>query len=59
MCYKDMTFCKFYENCKDKETCERVLTNKDKSIILTYEIPVCYFMERPECFKESKKGEIQ
>ena len=60
ICYRDMTFCPFWDECKDGKECFRALTNEvwnkahkwwglDKS---KDDIPICLFTEKPDCFKE-------
>jgi len=53
-CYRDMTFCDFYDECIDGEGCPRALTNKVLAAarIWMKDPPICTFMKRPECFKE-------
>lgn len=58
MCYKDKTFCTFYEKCTNGKECNRALTpivqqqaekwwgNKD--------VPINVYSTKPECFKEIK-----
>ena len=56
ICYKDMTFCAFYWRCEEGDDCPRALT---KEVTLKADgigLPICQFMERPECFKEAKHG---
>jgi len=52
-CYKDMTFCTYYKDCKD--ACGRSLTDKVIAEAIKYEAPICQYMEKPECFKEKEK----
>jgi len=53
ICYRDITFCTFYETCK--EPCYRALT---PDVIAAAElwwgsedVPIATFMEKPECYK--------
>jgi len=59
MCYRDMTFCSFYEDCTGHPACLRALTPA-----IEYEAkvwwgsdtaPICQFVMAPECF-ESNHG---
>ena len=52
MCYKDMTFCGFYEDCKDGETCCRALTQAIIYAATWQETYISQFADRPECFIE-------
>uniref|UniRef100_A0A6M3KTF3 Uncharacterized protein n=1 Tax=viral metagenome TaxID=1070528 RepID=A0A6M3KTF3_9ZZZZ len=49
ICYKDMTFCGFLE-CADKK-CHRRLTKEVKSKSIAIGLPICQFMDKPNCFK--------
>ncbi len=56
LCYRDMTFCTYYEECKDGKDCFRALTPE---VIKAAEAwmkkpPIAMFAEKPECFKEAK-----
>lgn len=62
ICYKDMTFCDFWKDCKNGETCNRALTDdvREKAKEWTQDIfkdskndPVsliCIFTDKPKCF---------
>jgi len=52
ICYRDMTFCSFL-SCTDKK-CTRRLTKKVKDDSIKFGLPVCQFMDKPDCFKEGK-----
>ena len=57
MCYRDMTFCTFWEKCKDNKKCGRALTDKikedaDKWWGTKGEAPICTYVDKPECFKK-------
>lgn len=55
MCYKDMTFCTFFEKCKDRDKCGRALTPEIQKAAEEWwgskDAPFCTFVEKPECFK--------
>lgn len=54
LCCKDMTFCSFYTSCKDGDNCFRALTDEILEDARNSSLPVSNFMEKPNCFKESK-----
>ena len=54
-CYKDMTFCPFWVQCKNSLTCERALTKKVAVAAIEFGLPVAQFTKRPECFKLTKE----
>ena len=53
MCYKDMTFCPYYKDCKDADKCQRPLTEKVKQDAERWmkDAPICQFAGKPECHK--------
>lgn len=54
MCYRDMTFCAFNEECKDGPTCPRALTKKVRDDAEKWwggpGAPIAMFMNYPGCF---------
>ncbi len=53
ICYLDMTFCSFYQEC-EKYDCPRALTPEVKKRAEKIGLPICQFIEKPDCFKEVK-----
>lgn len=55
ICYKDMTFCGFWKECKGGQSCERAL--KDTVLIEARKLNllVARFMIYPNCFKQKEK----
>jgi len=56
ICYKDKTFCKFYEECALGKDCTRALTpevieDATKWLELL-DVPISVYINKPECFKE-------
>lgn len=56
ICYKDKTFCKFYEECALGKDCSRALTpevieDATKWLELL-DVPISVYLNKPECFKE-------
>jgi hypothetical protein len=51
ICYKDITFCTFYEDCKDAKECHRALTPEviKQANEWMKNPPIATFMEKPEC----------
>lgn len=56
MCYRDMTFCPYFKECKEGGLCSRALTDEVKENAKKWwgkeGAPICRFIEKPECFKE-------
>ena len=56
ICYKDMTFCTFYDECEKGETCDRALTDGVKEGAEDWYgskgAPICRYLDKPKCFKE-------
>jgi hypothetical protein len=53
-CYKDMTFCTFYEDCANAQICHRTLTPKVSAEAKGWwgdagEPPIAVFLEKPSC----------
>jgi len=51
MCYKDMTFCGFYETCKHQSDCHRPLTEKVIKDAEEFGLPISQFTDKPECWE--------
>ena len=56
ICYRDMTFCKYWKNCKKGKGCVRALTKKVYKSAKAWwgkdNPPIYQFADKPECFKE-------
>jgi hypothetical protein len=52
MCYRDKTFCPFVK-CSDK-SCHRVLTKKIIKDAKEFGLPICRYVDKPDCYKEKK-----
>lgn len=51
MCYKDITFCPFYTECRDGENCPRKLTEEVQRAADAIKLPTAQFVGRPkQCF---------
>lgn len=56
--FKDMTFCPFWEECKDGEKCDRALTDRVREQASEWwsgfmsddPAPIACYTERPRCF---------
>jgi hypothetical protein len=52
----DMTFCKYYKECKKGNECSRALTDKVKKDAEKWwkgnDPPICIFAEKPDCYEE-------
>ena len=55
LCYRDRTYCPFWRECRDGETCPRALTCVVRIEADMVRLPICQWIERPECYKEKKK----
>lgn len=51
-CYKDMTFCQYYETCKSGVHCSRALTPEVKDGADEYDLGISQFAEVPDCFSQ-------
>ena len=53
--YRDMTWCN-YDDCSDM-TCRRRLTQAVEQAAELLRLPICQFVEQPDCFKGKKYAE--
>ena len=53
MCYRDRTWCPFWEECKDGQGCDRAMTDKVKADAEKWmkNAPICQYVDKPECYK--------
>ncbi len=54
LCYRDMTFCGYYEDCRKGKTCHRALTIAVRNAAQSNHLPICQFGEHPDCYKEKE-----
>lgn len=58
MCYRDRTYCTFYETCKDGDGCDRALTPEVVSDAKKWwgndNAPIAYYGDKPECHKDKR-----
>jgi len=56
ICYKDMTFCPFWDDCKQGEKCDRALTDEVCADAMAWwqgqDPPICQYTDKPECWEE-------
>lgn len=52
--YRDMTFCPFYIDCVEGTDCMRALTPDVEKEAEKLGLPICKFIEKPDCYKEIK-----
>ena len=54
ICYRDMTFCTYYEGCKHVDTCSRPLTPEVKKAAEEWwggsDGPIAVFLNQPLCY---------
>ena len=59
MCYKGMTFCPFYLECKNGNDCKSALTSKVEEDAKKWwgkdNPPISVYLDKPDCFKENDK----
>jgi hypothetical protein len=53
MCYKDMTFCRFYKDCAKADDCPRAYTDEVQAAAELWwggeDAPVAFYMGKPSC----------
>ena len=52
LCYKDMTFCSFYESCKAGTGCFRAKTPQVIKDAIACDLGICQFTQTPDCFEK-------
>lgn len=56
MCYRDMTFCKHWENCAKAQACPRPLTPDVLADAEEWwgkpDAPIAVFVDQPDCHEE-------
>lgn len=53
MCYRDMTFCRYYNTCVEGDNCERAMTQEVIDDADRHNMLISEFAEKPECYSES------
>jgi hypothetical protein len=51
LCYRDRTYCPFYNSCAKGPTCNRALTEEIEYKAQAAGLRVCRFIDHPECFE--------
>jgi len=52
ICFNDMTYCSFFEWCKNGKRCFRALTKKVKDNAMRADMGIAVFVDKPDCFEE-------
>ena len=52
LCFRDRTFCPFWGECAKGDTCDRACTPAVEKKAAEHGLPVCVFIDRPDCFME-------
>lgn len=55
MCYRDRTYCDF-DMCANFQKCDRSLTKAVEKNAERIGLPICKFMDKPECYKNEKEN---
>lgn len=53
MCYKDIIFCRFYQNCRKGRYCHRSLTKEVEEGALRFGLSISQFTREPECYEKT------
>lgn len=58
MCYRDKTFCQFWQECQKGEDCHRRLDDEVKSKAVKWwgneDAPICTYVDKQECFERKE-----
>lgn len=59
ICYRDRTYCTFYETCDKRNDCSRPLTPQVKTDAVKWwggeGAPISMFVEKPECHTDNQE----
>jgi len=55
ICYRDMTFCPFSDDCEDGNECPRAITVDVQEGAERHNLPLSRFVSEPDCFKEKER----
>lgn len=50
LCYRDMSFCPFYQTCLAHTKCGRALTPEVKAKAESHGLPICQYQHKPPCY---------
>jgi len=54
ICYRDRTYCPFYEGCAKGQECYMALTPQVREAAIKWwgseDAPICQYVNKPECF---------
>lgn len=58
ICFRDMTFCPYWEKCASGHKCFRALTDNVKEEAMRVNLPISVFKEEPEeCYNALCRAE--
>ena len=52
ICYRDMTFCPFWRECRDGFDCHRALLPRDEARAEEKGLAISAYADRPDCWRE-------
>lgn len=59
LCFRGMTFCTYWEDCRDSETCHRKFDDVQKAAARKWwggdDQPICTYVDRPRCFVDKNQ----
>lgn len=55
MCYKDRSWCSYYQTCTNAPGCDRAMTEKDFELARDLNLPISWMIDKPSCYKEEDK----
>lgn len=59
MCYRDMTFCPFFRDCKHRDECPRPLTAEVRIAAEKHGMPISQYIDKPDCHEEDTPAPAQ
>lgn len=56
ICYKDRTYCPFWETCTGHPQCGRALTEEVKQDAHKCQLAISQYVARPQCYTRAEEG---
>jgi len=50
ICYRDTTYCPYFDTCVDGGDCTRALTEAVEEAAEEFGLPICQWVEEPDCY---------
>lgn len=58
ICYKDMTFCPFFEDCAKAKDCHRPLYEYHRVNAAEIGLPITHYASKPDCHEKNHNADV-